>query len=98
MYCGATKRIRFDRIRGEAIVEHEGVHNCNLKPNKHEKERIINSQPMPISSFNTSLKTKKAMMHFKMDRKEYKEVKEIAEVISTDDLKARITRLRHDSS
>ena len=98
IYCGAIKRITFDRIKGHAIVEHEQVHNCNLKPNKWEKERIIDSHPMPISGFNTPLKTKKAMMRMKMDRKEYGDVKEIAKSISAKDLKARISRLRRDAS
>ena len=98
IYCGVIKRITFDRIKGHAIVEHERVHNCNLKPNKREKERIIDSHPMPISGFNTPLKMKKAMMRMKMDRKEYGDVKEIAESISAKDLKARISRLRRDAS
>ena len=98
IYCGATKRIKFDKIKGEAIVEHEGVHNCNVKPNKRKKQRIIDKQPMPISGFNTPHKTKKAMMRLKMDKKEYKDVLEIAETVSTDDLKARISCLRRDSS
>ena len=34
MYCGAIKRIQFDKIKGEAIVEHQRVHNCNVKPDK----------------------------------------------------------------
>ena len=34
----------------------------------------------------------------KMDRKEYKGVKEIAEAVSTKDLKARISHLRRDAS
>ena len=85
MYCGAIKRIRFDKIKGEAIVEHQRVHNCNVKPDKRAKAKIIDSHPMPISSFNTPLKTKKAMMQMKMDRKEYKGVKEIAEAVSTKD-------------
>ena len=41
---------------------------------------------------------KKAMMWMKMDRKEYKGVKEIAEAVSTKDLKARISRLWRDAS
>ena len=41
---------------------------------------------------------KKAMMQMKMDHKEYKGVKEIAEAVSTKDLKARILRLRRDAS
>ena len=98
IYCGATKQIKFDKIKGEAIVEHEGVHNCNVKPNKRKKQRIIDKQIMPISGFNTPHKTKKAMMHEKMDKKEYKDVLEIAETLSNDDLKARISRLRRDSS
>ena len=53
---------------------------------------------MPISGFNTPHKTKKAMMHLKMDKKEYKDVLEIVETVSTDDLKAWISRLRRDSS
>ena len=48
---------------------------------------------MPISSFNTPLKMKKAMMWMKMDCKEYKGVKEIAEGVSTKDLKAQISHL-----
>ena len=58
IYWAATKRITFYKHKGHAIVEHERVHNCNLKPNKREKERIIDSHPMPISGFNTPLKTK----------------------------------------
>ena len=38
------------------------------------------------------------MMRMKMDRKEYGDVKEIAESISAKDLKARISRLRRDAS
>ena len=53
---------------------------------------------MPISSFNTPLKTKKTTMWMKMDCKEYKGVKEIAEAVSTKDLKARISQLRRDAS
>ena len=53
---------------------------------------------MPISSFNTPLKMKKAMMRMKIDRKEYKGVKEIAEAVSTKDLKARISHLQRDAS
>ena len=98
IYCGAIKRITFDRNKGHAIVEHQRVHNCNLKPDKRKKQRIIDSHPMPISGFNTPLKTKKAMMRMKMDRKEYGDVKEIAESISAKDLKARISRLRRDAS
>ena len=48
---------------------------------------------MPISSFNTPLKMKKAMMRMKMDHKEYKGVKEIAEAVSIKDLKAQISCL-----
>ena len=88
IYCGATRWIKFDKIKGEAIVEHEGVHNCNVKPNKRKKQRIIDKQSMPISGFNTPHKTKKAMMRLKMDKKKYKDVLEIAETVSTDDLKA----------
>ena len=98
IYCGVIKRITFDRIKGHTIVEHQRVHNCNLKPNKWKKQRIIDSHPMPISGFNTPLKMKKAMMRMKMDRKEYCDVKEIADAISTKDLKARISHLRRDAS
>ena len=96
VYCGATKRVSFDRTRREALVEHQGKHTCTLKPNKREKERIIKEHPLPISGFNTPLKTKVAMMRLSMDRKDHKAVQEIAKKISTDDLKNRIRRLRKD--
>ena len=34
VYCGAIKRIRFNKLKCEAFVGHQGTHTCNLKPNK----------------------------------------------------------------
>ena len=96
VYCGATKRVKFDSMRQEALVEHQGKHTCILKPNKKKKERIINEHPLPLSSSNTPLRSKMDMMHLSMDRKDHKKVKEIAKNISTEDLKDRICRLQKD--
>ena len=34
VYCGAIKRMHFNKLKYEAFVEHQGTHTCNLKPNK----------------------------------------------------------------
>ena len=96
VYCVAIKRIHFNKLKCEAFVEHQGTHTCNLKPNKQEKEQILNEHPLPISSFNTPMKTKYAMMCLSMDRKDHATVKEIAKKISTSDIRNRIRKVRED--
>ena len=96
VYCGTTKRIKLDKLRREALVEHQGKHTCILRPNKRVKKHIIDEHPLPLSGFNTPLRSKMDMMQLSMDRKDHKKVKEIAKNISADDLRERIRRLRKD--
>ena len=93
-YCGAIKRVEYNKDTGYLTYWHQGPHICTLKLNVRKRRKAIDRMPLPLTGSSKPQEYMKACMLHYVDEDNYDDAFEIPEALSEQDVIAHIKSKR----